>query len=319
MLTEPVLPGLRDRLLLLRRVNTFGRLSDNAMLLLAEHARVRRYQPDELVLREGDGLEHVHILGAGRIEVTAHGQHVASVGTGGAVGIVSLLARDAHGVTAVAVEPTHTLEIPLDVISNIFEESYSFLRTALRVGSGSILGRDGHRFLSTGRDTPRSPPPAKPGTTPAIGGGDPRDPGVSALVPPSVIERVIELSQHGLFSSWNVNAVFDIAKTVDTARVAAGQPLWRKGDPPAAAYHVLSGEIACAEDCDAGLARPAAMIGLLEALSETPRLHTAVARRDCVLLRIQLDDLLSALETHRDLALELLSTISKKLLPAPPG
>lgn len=295
MLNEPLVPGLRDRLLRLRRVNTFGRLSEHAMLMLAEHAGVRRYAADDLVLEEGNGVEHVHIVVSGSIDVTAYGQHVTDVGAGGAVGIVSLMAQDPHGVTAVATEPTQTLAIPLDVIMDIFEESYSFLRAGLRISCGTILGRDGHQFLVLGED-----------------GHDERAPDREL----SDIERVIELSENGLLSGWNVNAIFDIARTVSEVRLAEGEALWHKGDPPAAAFHVISGAIACDDsDCTAGAARRSGMIGLLESLSERPRMHTAVARKHCRLLRIELEDLLGALNTHRDMALEIIAVISRKLLP----
>lgn len=299
MLNEPLVPGLRDRLLLLRRVNTLGRLSEHAMMLLAEHASVHRYQPDDVVLTEGNGVEEVHIVSSGRIDVTAHGLHVADVDAGGAVGIVSLMAQDPHGVTGVALEPTQTLGIPLDVILDVFEESYTFLRAGLRISAGTILRRDGHVFLAHGRR---------------------QDSGHERVEELSEIERVIELSEHGLLSSWNVNAIFDIATAVTELRVAAGDRIWTRGDQPSAAYHLISGEVSCdASDCKAGSAHRSGMIGLLESLSEIPRIHTAIARKDCRLLRIDLDDLLSALNTHRDMALEFIAAISRKLLPSPPA
>jgi CRP-like cAMP-binding protein len=61
------------------------------------------------------------------------------------------------------------------------------------------------------------------------------------------------------------------------------------------------------------------MLGMLEMLGELPQLHTPIASGACVLLRIARDDLLAALDTHRDLAMELVAELSQKLLPGEPA
>jgi hypothetical protein len=58
------------------------------------------------------------------------------------------------------------------------------------------------------------------------------------------------------------------------------------------------------------------MLGLLE-IGEVPYVHTPVAREERVLLRIPLDDMLAALDTHRDLTMELVVGASRMLLPGP--
>src|SRR5262249_30788266 len=98
MLSEPVIAGLRERLMLMRRVNSFGRLNDHEMLLVAEHARVRSFPDGALALDEGS-LEHVHIVASGRFTVTRLGLRVADVDPGGAIGAISAMANDTHGVT----------------------------------------------------------------------------------------------------------------------------------------------------------------------------------------------------------------------------
>jgi CRP-like cAMP-binding protein len=292
-LSEPVAAGLRERLLLLRRVNSFGRLSDHAMLLLAEHARVRRFADGDLALAEGR-LEHVHIVAAGRFDVTRCGKPVAVVMPGGAMGALSAVARDSRGVTARAVGPGRTLEIPIDVFLDACEESFPVLRVGLRVVSRQLLEAFGHFTLERGAAGPAR----------ALAAG-----------PMPLIERVIELSERGLFRHWNANAVFDVARTAVDVHLDAGQPLWPAGERADAAYHLVDGEITCREDCPRGRFAAGAMLGLLETLGELPYQHTPLATRPCRLLRIPLEDLLAALDTHRDLTLELVAEASRKLLP----
>ena len=292
MLTEPVATGLRERLLLMRQVNSFGRLSEHAMLLVVEHARVRSFGDGELALEEGR-FEHVHVVTSGRFVVTRKGLPVTTVGTGGAIGAISAMARDSHGVTARAVGPARTLEIPIDVFVDVNEESFPVLRVGLRVFSRQLIEARGHYTLEVSPGRASRPPPPRELT---------------------LVERVIELSETGLFSGWNANAIFDVAHTAHEIRLARGEPLWKAGERAESAYHLISGSIACREPC-AHPFGPGSMLGMLEMLGELPNQHTPVAAAPSVLLRISHEDLLAALDTHRDLALELVAETSRRLLP----
>jgi CRP-like cAMP-binding protein len=292
MLTEPVADGLRERLLLLRRVNSFGRLSEHAMLLMVEHARVRSFPDGALALEEGH-FEHVHVVTSGRFEVTRKGLPVTTVTAGGAIGAISAMARDSHGVTARAVAPSRTLEVPIDVFVDVNEESFPVLRVGLRVFSRQLIEARGHYTLEVLPGRPSRPPP-------------PRE--------LSLVERVIELSETGLFSGWNANAIFDVAHTAHEVRLAPGQPLWRAGERADSTFHLVSGSITCREPC-AHAFGPGSMLGMLEMLGELVYQHTPVADDACVLLRISHEDLIAALDTHRDLALELVAETSRRLLP----
>jgi CRP-like cAMP-binding protein len=302
MLNEPVVDGLRERLILMRSVNSLGRLSDHAMLLIVEHARVRSFADGALALEEGR-LESVHVVTTGRFEVTRNGIPVTVVTAGGAIGALSAMAHDSHGVTARSIGPSRTLEIPIDVFIHVCEESFPVLRVGLRVFSRQLIDARGHYCLASG-----DPPPTN-------GKGAPEVPRASAL---ELVERVIELSERALFRHWNANAIFDVARAAGVVRLSAGEPLWTAGDRAHAAFHVVSGRIACREQCSRGPFDPGTMLGLLEMLGELPCVHTPVAVVECVLLRIPLEDLLAALDTHRDLALELVAEMSRKLLPGQP-
>ncbi len=292
-LSEPLVAGLRERLLLLRGVNTFGRLSDQAMLLLAEQARARSYAVGERALEEGR-IDHVHVVGSGRFEVTRGGKPVSTVGAGGVIGVVSFLCGDTYGVTATATEPARTLELPMELMTDVFEESYTFLRAALRIGANQLSSRVGHYNLASGEVATSSPRPVS-----------------------SIVERAVELAEHGLFATWNANAIYEIAQSARVVELAKDAALFEVGDRPASAFHVVHGRLACREECrmDGG---PGAMYGMLEMLGGFAAPHTAIAVEPTTLIEIRLDELLAALDTHRDLALSVLARISKPLLPPAP-
>jgi CRP-like cAMP-binding protein len=301
MLDESLTAGLRERLIMMRRVNSFGRLSDHAMLLITEHARVRSFPDGALALEEGH-FEYVHVVTSGRFEVTRKGHLVTTVNAGGAIGAISAMARDSHGVTARAIGPARTLEIPLDVFVDVNEESFPVLRVGLRVFSRQLIETRGHYTLAPAAHTAASVPPSARISA--------RPPGREL----SLVERVIELAERGLFRHWNANAIFDIARTATEIRLPHGAALWNAGDPANSAFHLVKGELTCREPC-AHPFNPGAMLGMLEMLGELPCVHTPIANGDCVLLQISHEDLLAALDTHRDLAMALVAEASRRLLP----
>lgn len=300
MLDEPSAEGLRERLISLRRVNSFGRLSEHAMLLVAEHARIRSFTDGALALEEGQ-FEYVHVVTAGSFDVTRKGLPVTTVNAGGAIGAISAMARDSHGVTARAMGPAQTLEIPLDVFVDVNEESFPVLRVGLRVFSRQLIEARGHYTLDIARDGTSIPPSGRAFTGPK---------GRQL----SLIERVIELAERGLFRRWNANAIFDVARTASEVRLTSSEPLWQAGSRADSAFHLVAGEIACREPCAYAFG-PGAMLGMLEMLGELPYVHTPIANGECILLRISHEDLLAALDTHRDLAMELVAETARRLLP----
>ena len=291
MLSEPVIPGLRERLLLLRRVNSFGRLNDHALLLIAEHARVRSFADGAYALEEGP-IENVHVVASGRFKVTRRGKFVADVPAGGAIGVLSGVAQDDVGVMAQSIGRSRTLEIPLDIFLGVNEESFPVMRVGLRVFSGQLLDAHRHFSLEYG------------GSAEVL--SENREMGL--------IERVIEFSERGLFRTWNANALFDVARGATVVSLAAGDSLWQPGEPAKACYHVVRGRLASREDGRAETFGMGGMLGLLEMLSERSFQHTPVAHEDCLLLRISSDRLWAAFDTHRDLAFALVTRLARALL-----
>jgi CRP-like cAMP-binding protein len=301
VLTEnaPSADGLRHRLLLLRAMNNFGELDDATMVLLAEHARERRFRADDIILREGEPIERVHLLVSGKIEVSRHGKVAALLDGSGTVGMLPLLARCPEGARAVALAASHTLELPTEVVLDLYEESFFFLRTAIRFSAMGLLERRGSLPV---------PPDYQP----------PADPGTYRETEPTLVERILSMRSNPLFADRNLDAVVDMARIGKPFRAAAGSTLWTIGEP--ADWHLAMsyGRIRCTNAAGESVTVAGGYaLGIMDSLSRSSRCYTAVCDSEIQAVRVEVSDLLSVFETHHDLAMDLLAMISRQLLPKP--
>lgn len=299
MLNEPTptVAGLRDRLLLVHSINSFGELSEHAMVLLAEHARERHFSAGEVLRDEGAPISVVHFVVRGEVVVSRKGAELVVAGDGGTIGMVSLLARDPWGVKAVARTPSHTLEIPAEVILDVYEESRSFLRAAIRYSAMGLLAGRGNL-------------PVPPGYVPGDELGDYRD------TPPTLVERIIKMRRNPLFADRNLDAVVDLARIGEYISYEPGETIWDLDEDSTFYIWMSYGRIRCttAEGSSAAVTGNYTL-GIMDSLSRTPRTYAAVPETEVQAVKVDVRGMLMVLETHHDLAMDLLATISRQLLP----
>lgn len=108
----------------------------------------------------------------------------------------------------------------------------------------------------------------------------------------------------------------ELAKVIDEAHVAAGEPLFQAGDPGDSLFIVQSGEIELFIKDTAGqkivLATPSSgdMFGELAMLDYGPRTATAVALQDSDILVLDRDDLVLLFQKKPEAALHMLAALS---------
>jgi CRP-like cAMP-binding protein len=301
MLNEPTTAiGLRDRLLLVHSINNLGELSEHAMVLLAEHAKERHFQAGELIRREGTPISVVHFVVRGEVVVSRKGTELIVAVDGGTIGMVSLLARDPWGVKAVARTPSHTLEIPAEVILDVYEESRSFLRAAIKYSALGLLGRRGNLPVSATYEP-----------------GD--DLGVRAEQPPTLVERIIEMRTNPLFADRNLDAVVDLARIGEWVTIEPGTPVWEIGDEASFYLAMSYGRLRCTTaDGKTACVAGNYTLGIMDSLGQSPRTYRAVAETELQGVKVDVRGMLVVLETHHDLAMDLLANISWRLLPHGP-
>ena len=99
----------------LRRVPWFAELDDRALESIANSAVEQRYQPGQVILRQGDTGAGAFIVKAGKVEIVQERDgketSLGILGPGQVIGEMALLDEFPRSATARAVEPTTLLGI----------------------------------------------------------------------------------------------------------------------------------------------------------------------------------------------------------------
>jgi CRP-like cAMP-binding protein len=299
MLTELPLDAVRDRALLLRSLGSFSELDDEALATIAEHARLRRWTAGEVLAPEGGQVTHVYVVLSGTISSRRGDKLIASAPRGRVVGILSLLAGE-PSTALVAESETSTMEIPSYALLAALEDNFSMVRNTLRNLARALVRKRGDL-------------PAPPDRAPPVELGEWRD------QPRTLVETVLTLrARGGPLARGNLDAVFAMGGAAREQRFAAGEYLWRIGEPSTFLMRVEYGRVRCTSadgkslDVGAGF-----VLGPLDALGQVDRSYDARAETAIIGYRTSLDAYLAVLENYFDVARELIATLARGHLDTP--
>jgi CRP-like cAMP-binding protein len=288
--------GVRERLLAVRALGILDGLDDDGALLLAEYSKLSSFNTGEEVTSAGTEAKSVHIVLEGRLLVPRPDGTKVTIDDGRGVGVIGVLANTGQGLRSFADQPTRTLEISKDAFLSALEESFSIARNTLKVFAGMLLDA-------------RGPLPGPREIVPTIASFDAR------VEPRTLVERVLELSQTGIFVNANVDPIFDLARAMRQVKLPEGHLLFRRGDAPRSSIRVLSGRVRCTAadgqhvDISAGY-----MLGGLAAMAGRTHAFEAQALTEVVAYEIQFEDFLVILESHPELTMNLLENLARTLL-----
>ncbi len=292
---KPALRGVRDRVLQLRAMPSFAALDEDALILMAEDARVRRFAAGDRLLRQGRAIDRVFVVTSGRVEVTRKDVLVATV-TEGEVGLLGLLAGDAQGVDAVAVEASTALEIPADTVHRNMHESFAITRNTVRLLARELLDKRGHL-------------PVAPGALPES------DVGVWRTRPLTLVEKLLLLRATPLGQIANLDAAAEMARAMTEERIEPGATLWSMGEPSTSWIRVEYGRVRCtAEDGRDVVVGAGFVLGILDGWGDLPRSYVATADTKLIVQRMDLSAQLSVLETHTQMAAHITRFLARSLL-----
>jgi CRP-like cAMP-binding protein len=101
-------------------------LTDEERIRLLARAESRTYEPDEVILAEGDENEDIYVLIGGRARIEKHlggvPRTVGTIDTGEAFGEMSLLDGSPTYLSVVADGPAEAYVLPLVAVADLFEE-----------------------------------------------------------------------------------------------------------------------------------------------------------------------------------------------------
>jgi CRP-like cAMP-binding protein len=294
-MAEPPLAGLRERLLVLRALDTLAGLDDAALTMLAEHARYRLFRKGEVLSVEDAPLTAIHIVIDGRITVMRGGVKAFVARNGDGLGVLPVIAGVPAGHTTADVD-TRTLEIPAAAFIAALEDNFSLLRNELRLLAASTLSAQGV--------LPVSPPGS------VLGAGTGEYPARAF----TVVERVMRLRQ-GPFGVMSVDALSEFARRMVEVRIPADHVIWTVGESPAYTLHIHYGRVRCtaADGRHSDVGSPT-MLGELDAWTGQNRTYEARTLTEVVAWRVVVEDVLMVLESHVQPAIQMLGTVARGLL-----
>ena len=291
---EPPREGLRDRVLALRSQPLFEGLDDEALLLLAEHARSVTYRAGDVVAPEDEPPRALFIVLEGELVATRQGKALVKIGPGSAYGAFALLAREPPPLASAATT-MRVLEGPAAALETALDENHSLLRKGLAVAAAGVLEFTGNL-------------PASPLFPPEV------DEGTYYPEPKSMVERLIQV-RRGNFARMNLEALIDLARQMIEVRFPAGHLLWSAGDPPTHSLYIDCGRVRCiapdGEHVDIG---SNFTLGVLDVWGAKQRAYTARTETPVIGYRIEFETFLTLLESHVEVGIQLLRTFARTLV-----
>jgi CRP-like cAMP-binding protein len=290
----PLASGIRDRVFQLRALQVFTGLDDDGLTLLAEHARPRAYRAGETVMQEGRPVQALYFVLEGTALLRRAGRAAKASAVARGLGLLEYLAGlPAPEVTAES--DARLLEIPAPAFQAALEENFS-------------LARDILRLLGTSLTQKRRSLPADPDNPPEALLGEYYE------QPRTLTERMIELRSSPLGFA-NIEALVDFARCTVEERVEPGHLFWSAGDESSFSIHVNYGRVRCtAPNGETVVVGSDYTLGVMDVWGSARRAYEVRAETPVICYRVGFEEFLNIVETHAQVAANMLSGLSRALL-----
>ena len=294
MIHDSRIQGVRDRVLMLRSLDTLSGLQDTDLSVLAERMRLRHFEPGDVLFTEADNIDRVYFVmeGAFQVELPGAKNPVGIAHRGTVAGFFTALAGGERGVLLTVQQAMTAFELSLEVLISALRRFPALMQHFIRLSAQALLVSRGY-LPSDGRAVDESG---------AWGGARER----------TLAERILAFSRMAsLLAGTSLSALFEIVLQADEVRVPAGELLWREGDPPSAALAVDVGRVRCTSAAGGeSVVHAPCLLGELDTLAGVSRPYTAVAETDLLALRIHREAFYAVIEAHPDAGMALLSKLS---------
>lgn len=116
----------------------FRMLSEEALLNLLSHSKLKIFHPDELVIQEGDFNHFLYLLTQGTVHVIANDEILAGLGVGDVVGEISALGMSTPVADVLAVDTVKAIAFPIERINDLGLEYPEFAEQLRTLSSERI-------------------------------------------------------------------------------------------------------------------------------------------------------------------------------------
>jgi CRP-like cAMP-binding protein len=264
---------------------------------VAELALERFFPKGRHLLREGEPVPAVYLVLDGQVHVTRRGKHLSLRGPGEAIGSLCFLARDPHGVAAVAETDVVAHELEGDALLEVFEEHFPILHHVLRE-----MARASLELLHTAPLSLLGP------LLPALDTP-------SLVAEPDLVERILVLRRASAFRTASINALAELSQGMAHVTYPAGIKLWERGEPSGTLLLVLGGSARLTTAGGAEfVAGPGFPMGAIESLADRPRWYAAETLTRLEALHGQTEGVIDIFEDNPEMALSNLEAICGLIL-----
>ena len=287
--------GAIELLVALKGIPPFASLPPEDLALLVELAKPRSFAPGDVVIERGAPVEAIHVVLEGTLLEERGGQTWAVREPYEIVGGVDALAGASTDVAVRAEDSVRTLELEREALLDVCYERFDVLATVAKgVAAMAIAAR---RLI---------------GSMPWQGERSDSSNTESDVGKLDLAERVAFMRSIPVLEGTAVLTLAGVAATSTPVAVAAGEPLWRIGDPSDHLLLITSGVIDCDDEAETRFALgPREVAGVLDALSTIPRWYNATARTRVLALRARMADVMDVLEDDPDTAVAALTQLAR--------
>jgi CRP-like cAMP-binding protein len=277
--------GPVDRILYLQSSANLGALPADDLYSMALNLTERYFKKGTPLLSEGRVVDRVFFLVEGQVTLRRAGRLYRTLTPPGTAGLLAALSRNPAGTDAYAEEDTLALEMSIDDLWNVTEESFELLIAMLRELTREMAELQRRMEVAGAllREDPlHTPYPDRP---------------------LDLVQRLVVLRRGGPFQSASLNALAELAERAVELRLDPGTVLWREGDKAEYGLNIVHGVVSCVGDGGRRRFRmgPGSALGTLETLAQLPRSYEAVTETPVVALRGNMEIVLDTLEDNAEL------------------
>lgn len=273
----------------LRTLPAFAGLTPAQLRDLAYEVEEVVLQRGSMLIQRGESADAMYLIVDGKVAAGSE-----TVGPGGAVGFLDMLAPGPTTTGARAESDVVALRLETDALREVCEQNFWVLGALLSYVAGQIsLDREALGRAISGA----------PGTTASEAGALDR------------VGRILALNRTSAFSSESMDALAELAGHVDVVRVAAGRGLWEPGEVAGEFFVICSGTVRSVADAGGEPVElgPGSVPGLVETLAQERPAYEMKAVEGAVLLRVGVDPFMDVIEDHFEMAFGLLGWLAGHL------
>ena len=281
-----------ERELFVRRM-TWTAMTENQITQWSSHFRDVVFYRGDTIYAEGTASDHIYFFSEGDVELSSP-EHDSWRFTGTSViGILDAIIDRPHSRTATAMSDVKGVVLRTDDYFDFYEDNSDLTQLSLAGNAANLHAQ----FLAY-------PEPEQlltgPSETTLVQTHD------HAL---SLVERLLVIRGMHLFNRAPTQALVTLAATAREAKFAAGEVLFRQGDPSTVIWMIASGRVVAARETPRvrTVRGPGDLVENIAAFGSNERQYTATAESEVTVLLVDKEDLLDRIEEHFDLARSIMS------------